>query len=144
MKIKTEAAKAAREIKSTLKKRFPETKFRVNSENFAGGNAVNIHYKGTRQGPKPKEVEAIARKHQFGHFDGMTDSYNYSNWNDEIPQAKYVHVSVDTKELREEMKEEFMKRYGLKTFEDKEARERLGMWADQALYRFMQESLGWE
>ena len=38
-------------------------------------------------------VEAITSKYKLGHFDGMTDSYEYSNRRDDVPQVAYVFLS---------------------------------------------------
>lgn len=93
------AALAAKAIRKELKEKFPGVKFSVRSNNFAGGNAVDVSYDivslGDRgDGTVPVDaVWDIVKKYQYGHFDGMTDSYEYSNRQDDIPQAKYVHVS---------------------------------------------------
>jgi hypothetical protein len=41
------------------------------------------------------ELESFCNKYQYGHFDGMTDCYEYSNTNENVPQAKFVFVRVD-------------------------------------------------
>ena len=38
-------------------------------------------------------MEAITGAYQYGSFDGMTDSYNYTNRRSDIPQVKYVTES---------------------------------------------------
>ena len=81
------AATAAKAIKNELKKQFPGIKFSVRSDNFAGGNSVDIEW---MDGPTVEEVEQITDKYQYGHFDGMVDMYEYSNMRKDIPQAKYV------------------------------------------------------
>ena len=51
------------------------------------------------------EITGFANKFQYGHFDGMTDMYEYSNTNDDLPQAKFVFVRVDySDEIRAEVK----------------------------------------
>jgi hypothetical protein len=88
--MKTTAAEAAKAIKAELKKVYPNVKFSVRSDNFAGGNSVDIDY---TDGPKIEEIEAITDKYQYGHFNGMIDLYEYSNRRSDIPQAKFVTVS---------------------------------------------------
>lgn len=42
-----------------------------------------------------KEIEAYVGRFQYGHFDGMTDMYEYSNRDDDLPQVKYTSVRVE-------------------------------------------------
>lgn len=86
----TQAAQAAKLIRSELKKAFPSIKFSVTSDNYSMGNAVRINW---IDGPTTRQVSDITRKYQYGSFDGMTDSYEYTNNRNDIPQAKYVQVS---------------------------------------------------
>jgi len=85
----SEQAKTAAAIRAALKVAYPTVKFRVTSDSFAGGNAVDVEW---TDGPTTAQVEAIAGKHEQGHFDGMIDLYEYSNLRDDIPQAKYVQT----------------------------------------------------
>lgn len=41
------------------------------------------------------QVKEFANQYQYGHFDGMCDSYEYSNNRDDIPQVKFVFVRSD-------------------------------------------------
>jgi len=86
----TESAQCAKAIRKELKEKFPAVKFSVTSDNFAGGDAVSIHYVDTLDIEK---VETITDKYQVGTFDGMTDYYDIDNARDDIPQVKYVMVS---------------------------------------------------
>ncbi len=83
----TQAALTAKAIKKELKKAFPTIKFSVKSSNFSMGDSVDISW---NLGPHTDQVDKIVNKYQYGHFDGMTDYYEYSNKRDDIPQAKYV------------------------------------------------------
>lgn len=87
--MKTEAAKCANEIKQLLKKHYPTVKFSVKSDNFAGGNSVDVSW---NLGPTSDEIDSLIRKYQYGHFNGMIDMYEHLNMRDDIPQAKYVHA----------------------------------------------------
>ncbi len=87
MKIKTQAAQAAQQIREILKKNFPTTKFSVKSENFAGGNAVTVSW---IDSVAPKKVEALISHYQYGKFNSMEDIYEYNNSRDDIPQTKYL------------------------------------------------------
>lgn len=95
--MKTTAALAAKAIKQELKQMFPTLKFRVKSENFSMGSAVNVYLIGTEEEyvRVRDEVGSLIRKYEYGSFDGMTDSYDYDNVNNNIPQAKYVQFSWD-------------------------------------------------
>jgi len=107
--MRTEAAICANLIKKELKKAFPNTIFKVKSDNFAGGDSVHISYS---DGPGEEKVNEIVKKYQSGSFDGMTDMYEYTNSRDDVLQAKYVSVSRSfsdekSKELMLKICEEF-------------------------------------
>jgi len=89
-RVLTEAAKAAKEIRKELK--AINVKASVKSQTFSMGNSVDIYV--TDLSPETeKQVQAICSKYQYGHFDGMTDSYEVSNLNANlVAQAKYVFV----------------------------------------------------
>lgn len=67
---------AAKNMRTELKRAFPGIKFSVTGSSFAGG--CSIHVKWT-DGPTAKQVDAIIDKYQYGHFDGMTDYYDYND-----------------------------------------------------------------
>lgn len=87
MRELTEAARAAKLIRAELKKALPKTKFRVRSNNYAGGDSVYVRW---TDGPTRSTVKEITDKYQYGHFDGMIDLYEYSNNIEGLPQVKYV------------------------------------------------------
>lgn len=92
MKQKSSHAQAAAWIRTELKKAYPGMKFTCTSESFSMGNAVRVEI--FDQPPAVKEaVEAIVKKYQYGHFDGMNDIYEYSNSRKDLPQVKYVQLS---------------------------------------------------
>lgn len=95
--IKSSSANCATAIREELKKEFPTVKFSVKSSNFAGGDSVDITWE---NGPIVQDVESITRKYQYGRFDGMTDSYEYSNSREDLPQSKYVQTR---REINEEV-----------------------------------------
>ncbi len=93
MKTLTPHAACAKAIRTELKAAFPDVKFSVKSRGFSMGNSVTVRYPATGLHPHEiQRVKAIAERYQVGHFDGMTDSYDYSNRRDDLPQVKYVHV----------------------------------------------------
>lgn len=89
--MRTEAAQAAKAIKQELARHWPTIKFSVKSENYSGGNSVNVHW---AFGPTAKQVEQIIHKYQHGSFDGMTDCYHYSPTTTKV-SAKYVFAHRD-------------------------------------------------
>lgn len=90
--MRTPAAQAAALIRKELKKN--NIKGRVTSENYSMGSSVNVHI--TDELPATMEaVKSFCSTYQMGHFDGMTDSYEYTNHDQDIPQAKYVFVDND-------------------------------------------------
>ncbi len=93
--MRTKAAKAAAEIRKILKKEMPGIKFSVRSQNYAGGNSIDVSYD---NGPVSESVEQLIGQYQYGHFDGMDDCYYYSNRNDRIPQVKFLFVRRDISE----------------------------------------------
>lgn len=88
--MKSTVAQCAAAIKAELKSAFPSVKFSVRSESFSGGNSVDISW---IDGVTDEQVRAITDKYQFGHFDGITDCYEYSNKRNDIPQAKFVQTA---------------------------------------------------
>ncbi len=103
----TQAATAAKALRNELKSTFPGLKFTVKSSNFAGGDAIDASV--TNQPPSRfRAIEAIANKYQYGSFDGMTDSYNYDNKVEGLPQVKYVMVNNNRSDEMDDFIHEFM------------------------------------
>ena len=80
---------AAKNIRIELAKAFPGVKFSVKGKSFSGGDSIDVAW---TDGPTSKQVDAIINKYSAGSFDGMTDSYNYSNsaWIEAFGDAKYI------------------------------------------------------
>lgn len=110
--FKTEAAHVAALIKAELKHKYPGFPFSVKSSTFAGGDSVDVKYMAKIGGPKKSDIEAIASKYQAGHFDGMTDMYEYTN-KTEGPTAKWVHVTADLEEVMDQVRAEFKEYYNV-------------------------------
>lgn len=85
----SEHAKTAKMIKARLQHVFPGVAFSVKSDIFSGGDSVDVSW---TDGPTTRQVEECISRHEYGHFDGMTDMYEYSNPRDDIPQVKYVQT----------------------------------------------------
>lgn len=110
--MKTKVATVAQMIRKKLKSTFPKIKFSVTSENYSGGNAINISYTDRLN---PSEIEKITNKYLDGRFESMDDSYEYrSNPNNE-PRAGYIFVRRELPiEYIEELKTKYEKIYGEK------------------------------
>lgn len=62
------------------------------SSSFSMGDSVSVDV--DNQPPEVmKMINEEFDKYQYGHFDGMTDMYEYSNSRKDIPQTKYLSVS---------------------------------------------------
>ncbi len=85
----SEHAMAAAAIRKELKAKFPNIKCRVTSQSFSMGNSVDIY---VPRGTECEPIRAVTDKYCYGHFDGMTDCYEYSNKDISLPQAKFVSV----------------------------------------------------
>lgn len=87
MKTLSTRAHAAKLIKGELRKAFKGVKFSVRSRVGTVHDAIDVAWV---DGPDAREVDAIVDKYQEGHFDGMTDSYDYSNRRTDLPQVSFV------------------------------------------------------
>ena len=118
MRTPTIAAQAAKLIRKDLKEHFPNIKFKVISENYAGGNSINIGYE---NGVPEQKIKKIVSKYKQGHFDGMTDCYEYSNSIEGLPQVSYIFTSrTISQEVKERAKIYLCKYHGLAEFTDTE------------------------
>lgn len=91
--MKSQHAQVAALIKKELK--AYGIKCKAKSSSFSMGNSV--HVKVYDQTPETMaKIESAFSKYQYGHFDGMTDMYEYSNTSDDIPQTKYLSISNET------------------------------------------------
>lgn len=83
-------AHAAKLNRQELKLSFPGIKFRVTTHAYSMGESVTVEW---AKGPSRDEVDLIIDKYQYGHFDGMHDSYEYSNVRKDIPQVKFTFAN---------------------------------------------------
>lgn len=71
----TETAKL---VRRQLKEAFPETKFSVRTDKYAGGASINVSW---TDGPTRQAVEAITNNYTSKNFDGMIDmAFLNSSW----------------------------------------------------------------
>ena len=61
------------------------------SQSFAGGDSVDVDVsKGSDQAIK--DLNDYSKQFVYGEFDGMTDYYDITNYNENIPQTKYLFI----------------------------------------------------
>lgn len=130
----TKSAQTAQAIRKELKASFPGIKFSVTSHNFAGGDSVHVDYD---NGVPSEQVTKVVGKYEYGHFDGMTDCYEYSNGREDIPQAKYVQVQRNvTDDVRDRLKQDTAKKFGIADASDEQEWQRVfHSWSDQVIWR---------
>ena len=92
MKKLTPAAQVAKLLKTKAKSLGLEVK--ASSKNFSGGDSVSIKVlKGSDK--SFNELKEYSSQFEQGHFNGMSDIYEYSNSRDDIPQTKYLFIDDD-------------------------------------------------
>ena len=86
----TGAALTANVIKKKLTALYPKVKFSVTSDTFSMGNSVDIRW---TDGPTSDVINAITTQYQYGNFNSMNDSYDYTGIDPALgcDGAKYVH-----------------------------------------------------
>ena len=78
MKEYLTCAETAKLVRAALKRKFPQQKFSVRSDVYAGGASIRIHW---MDGPTTKDVDAVVKCYAGGRFDGMIDmAYSVSSW----------------------------------------------------------------
>lgn len=146
--MKTEAAKAASMIRKHLKSNGINAK--VTSQNYSGGSSINVKTYDLLPATE-KLVNEYLSQFEYGHFDGMTDCYNYSNVNHEIPQVKFVFLYNEfTNELRQKAWD-WLKGYYDYFMEAPEKVDdachfkikELGLYGDQFLFQEMKRNAFW-
>ena len=65
----------AQVLRGILRQTFPATKFSVVTERGSMMSSVRVSW---TDGPTASLVKAITNRFEAGHFDGMTDSYDYA------------------------------------------------------------------
>jgi hypothetical protein len=137
METKTAHAAAASAIRKELKEAFPDVKFTVRSECFAGGNSVRVKW---TDGPITDDIDRIIRKYQYGTFDWLTDCYNADSIINEIPQVKYVtHYREMSDDVREKIRRTQGLYYGFK-IEDEEYYQKFMAYGRTIIYRCFNET----
>ena len=105
----------AKLIRSALKESFPNVKFSVVSDSYAGGASIRISY---TNGPTQKQVEQVVGVFEGSYFDGMQDykGSNYANLDGQEVKfgADYIFVRRNyTPELMTEVAQQVAQTYGV-------------------------------
>lgn len=61
------------------------------SDSFSMGNSVDVRVVNAT-GEQRDMINSELKQYQYGHFDGMNDMYENSNYRNDIPQTKYLHI----------------------------------------------------
>lgn len=89
-------ALCSKQIRAMLKKDYPTLKFRVRSSSYSMGDSVTIYLPSSLETEDYRElrneIQAKTRCHQYGHFNGMEDIYEYDNRDSSIGQTKYLFI----------------------------------------------------
>lgn len=113
---KSTHATAAQAIRKELKKHGINAS--VRSDSYSMGSSVRVRIQQDITPAAKKEIEAFCNQFQYGHFDGMTDCYEYSNRNDSLPQVKFVFVEVDySDEIKQAAKDYISRISGIEEYE---------------------------
>lgn len=115
---------------------------KVHSTSFAGGNAVDVYVYNVN--PKFLEkLESRYAKYEYGHFDGMTDSYNYDNVHKDIPQVKFLMIHNErTPELIKAVESYRKNIYGITT--DEQCMRERNCWLSQLDWTCFGDTKFWE
>lgn len=89
-----DAADVAKLIRKALKANFPETKFSVRTDRYAGGASIDVRY---TDGPALEDVKRVAHRYQGADFDGMRDlkTYETTILADEDGNVREVQMGAD-------------------------------------------------
>jgi hypothetical protein len=90
MSVESMVSKA---LKAELKQAFPEITFSVRESHHG---CVDVLYNAIHHqlnAEQQKTMEKTVQKYKLGYFDGLTDSYEYTNRRNDIPQVKYIFIN---------------------------------------------------
>jgi Large polyvalent protein associated domain 29 len=87
-------AETAKLVRAALKQAFPGVRFSVRCDTYAGGASIDVYW---TDGPRPSQVEAVARRFEGASFDGMRDlkSYHDSLLAGPDGRVEQVHYGAD-------------------------------------------------
>ena len=84
--LSTDPADPAKNMRAALKRAFPGVKFSVRRPHYS---SIDVSW---TDGPTGAQVAAIADRFEEGHFDGMTDCYEFTRapWSETFGGVQYV------------------------------------------------------
>lgn len=105
---KNKAAEAARLVKKDILARFPKLGVSVRSEYYATGESkvsvILLPCEPMVEESVAKEISEIISKYKKGYFEGLDDSYKYTNLRSDIPQVYYLGIYRKLTEAQEEIR----------------------------------------
>lgn len=132
MKTLSNQAQVAKLCRQFLKEKG--IKASVRSSGYSMGDSVDITLEGNLKYGVVRSLEEEFSKYQMGHFDGMTDCYEYSNSRRDIPQTKYLFVNYyNNDEMRALAKEYLAQECAIS--DDASAQRFRGTWYDVVVRR---------
>ena len=106
----------------------------IRYRSFAGGDAVDVEATDLNKEER-KALEDLLEDYQDGHFDGMTDMYNYKKGEaKKVRTAKYVHLRNDFSQATKDAAIEELKTQWEITDNDT-AQAKMNTWYDTAIHR---------
>ena len=90
-------AETAKLVRQALKREFPAVKFSVQSNTYSMGASIRVNW---TDGPRTKQVEAVAGAYAGADFDGMIDLKTYSSHYLRADGTPYVHHARGTEGSR--------------------------------------------
>lgn len=67
------------------------------SKNFSMGDSVDVRIT-EGSDANLKKLKEYSNQYEYGHFNGMEDMYEITNYRDDIPQTKYLFIQDDRAE----------------------------------------------
>jgi hypothetical protein len=104
--MRTEAAQASAAIRKQLRKNG--IKARVTSKTYSGGDSVRVTLPDDLLPAAVDEITTYCDQYQQGHFDGMFDIYENTNYRSDIPQVKFVFVDASFSDELVESAEQYV------------------------------------
>jgi pyocin large subunit-like protein len=132
----SEQARVAKECRQYLKQR--DIKASVTSKSFAGGTSVDIDL--IDLSPKlVQELDKYFSKYEYGSFNGMTDSYEYTNSRNDIPQVKYLMIQNKISDDMYKKIDAYILAHYLDTLDDQECWNKQNCWLGTLKHRVFKD-----
>lgn len=86
-------------IRQFVKQVWPDLKFNISSDSFAGGDSVSIYLAKPASKEKIREIDGILSNFERGNFNGMIDLYEYKANSGISTVVDGIEVKFSTKYL---------------------------------------------